>query len=196
MVLAISMLATLNGSIMSGARVPFAMARDGYFFKRARRRASALPHAVGGADWCRLVLSIVAAVAGGQLPPALLAGDFCRVALLHDMPASTVFVLRWRDPQAVRPYRVLGYPFVPALFVTVAAVLLYYTFRENWPKFFLRIAGYSGWSACFLLVSLAAGPDLTDQSGSRNFPDLRSKSLVNKDLRLQIWARIWLKSDF
>jgi APA family basic amino acid/polyamine antiporter len=47
---------------------------------------------------------------------------------------STVFVFRWRDPQATRPYRVLGYPFVPTLFIGAAGVLLYYTFRENWPN--------------------------------------------------------------
>ena len=43
---------------------------------------------------------------------------------------STIFVFRRREPQAARPYRMWGYPFVPALFVAVAAALLYYTFRE------------------------------------------------------------------
>jgi APA family basic amino acid/polyamine antiporter len=49
---------------------------------------------------------------------------------------STVFVFRWRDPQAARPYRVFGYPFVPAVFIGVAALLLYYTFRSDWPNSF------------------------------------------------------------
>ena len=44
---------------------------------------------------------------------------------------STVFVLRRKEPDAPRPYRTWGYPFVPALFVAAAAVLLYYTFTEN-----------------------------------------------------------------
>ena len=45
--------------------------------------------------------------------------------------ASTVFVLRWKEPNTPRPYRTWGYPVVPALFVLVAAVLLYFTFTEN-----------------------------------------------------------------
>jgi APA family basic amino acid/polyamine antiporter len=44
---------------------------------------------------------------------------------------STVFVFRRRDPQAERPYRVWGYPVVPALFIIVSAALLYYTFTDN-----------------------------------------------------------------
>jgi APA family basic amino acid/polyamine antiporter len=45
--------------------------------------------------------------------------------------ASTVFVLRRKEPDTPRPYRAWGYPIVPAIFVIVAAVLLYYTFTEN-----------------------------------------------------------------
>jgi len=46
---------------------------------------------------------------------------------------STIFVFR-REPQAVRPYRMLGYPFVPIIFVAVAAALLCYTFKNDWPN--------------------------------------------------------------
>jgi APA family basic amino acid/polyamine antiporter len=45
--------------------------------------------------------------------------------------ASTVFIFRRRDPQAPRPYRVWGYPVVPACFVLSSALLLYYTFTDN-----------------------------------------------------------------
>jgi APA family basic amino acid/polyamine antiporter len=48
--------------------------------------------------------------------------------------ASTVFIFRWREPHLNRPYRVTGYPVVPALFIAAAGVLLYYTFRENLPN--------------------------------------------------------------
>ena len=51
--------------------------------------------------------------------------------LFYMIAASTVFVLRWKEPNAPRPYRTWGYPVVPAVFVLVAAVLLYYTFTEN-----------------------------------------------------------------
>jgi APA family basic amino acid/polyamine antiporter len=47
---------------------------------------------------------------------------------------STVFVFRHREPDANRPYRVWGYPVVPALFVAVSALLLYFTFTNNLPN--------------------------------------------------------------
>jgi APA family basic amino acid/polyamine antiporter len=51
--------------------------------------------------------------------------------MFYMIAASTVFVFRRREPHADRPYRVWGYPIVPALFVLVAAALLYYTFTDN-----------------------------------------------------------------
>ena len=51
-------------------------------------------------------------------------------AAVH-IASSTVFVFRRRDPTAPRPYRVWGYPVVPALFVLASAILLYYTFTDN-----------------------------------------------------------------
>ena len=81
--MALSMLVALNGTIMSGARVPFAMARDGYFFQGAGRGASAVSHAVGGAAGAARAVDRSAAVCG-KFPPAFLAGHLCRVAVLHD----------------------------------------------------------------------------------------------------------------
>ena len=132
--MAISMLVTLNGTIMSGARVPFAMARDGYFF-RALAEVHPRFHTPSAAILVQAVLSIVLLLLGGNFRQLFSLAIFAEW-LFYMIAGSTVFVFRWRDPQAVRPYRVLGYPFVPALFVTVAAVLLYYTFRENWPNSF------------------------------------------------------------
>jgi APA family basic amino acid/polyamine antiporter len=43
-------------------------------------------------------------------------------------------VFRVREPEAARPYRMWGYPFVPAVFVVVAAALLCYTFKNDWPN--------------------------------------------------------------
>jgi APA family basic amino acid/polyamine antiporter len=51
--------------------------------------------------------------------------------LFYMIAGSTVFIFRRRDPQAVRPYRVWGYPVVPSLFVLSSALLLYYTFTDN-----------------------------------------------------------------
>jgi APA family basic amino acid/polyamine antiporter len=51
--------------------------------------------------------------------------------LFYMIAASTIFVFRRREPSAERPYRVWGYPVVPAVFVLASAVLLYYSFMDN-----------------------------------------------------------------
>jgi basic amino acid/polyamine antiporter, APA family len=132
--MAISMLVTLNGTIMSGARVPFAMARDGYFF-RALADVHPRFHTPSAAIVVQAVLSIVLLLLGGNFRQLFSLAIFAEW-LFYMIAGSTIFIFRWRDPQAARPYRVFGYPLVPALFIAVAAVLLYYTFRENWPNSF------------------------------------------------------------
>jgi basic amino acid/polyamine antiporter, APA family len=130
--MAVSMLVTLNGTIMSGARVPFAMARDGYFF-RALQEVHPRFHTPSAAIVVQAVLSIILLLLGGSFRQLFSLAIFAEW-LFYMIAGSTIFVFRWRDPQAIRPYRVLGYPLVPALFITIAAILLYYTFRENWPN--------------------------------------------------------------
>jgi APA family basic amino acid/polyamine antiporter len=132
--MAVSMLVTLNGSVMSGARVPYAVARDGYFF-RALAEVHPRFHTPSAAIVLQAILSIVLLLLGGSFRQLFSLAIFAEW-LFYMIAGSTIFVFRWRDPQAARPYRVFGYPFVPALFITVAAVLLYYTFRENWPNSF------------------------------------------------------------
>ena len=127
--MAISMLVTLNGSIMSGARVPFAVARDGYFFEaiaevhpRFRTPSIAIIVQCG--------LAIILLLLGGSFRQFFSLAIFAEW-LFYMITGSTVFVFRRRDPQAERPYRVWGYPVVPALFIIVSAALLYYTFTDN-----------------------------------------------------------------
>jgi APA family basic amino acid/polyamine antiporter len=129
--MAISM---LNGTIMSGARVPFAVARDGYFFSAL---ADVHPrfHTPSVAIVFQAVLSVVLLLLGGNFRQLFSLAIFAEW-LFYMIAGSTIFVFRWRDPQAARPYRVFGYPLVPALFILVAAVLLCYTFRGDWPNSF------------------------------------------------------------
>ena len=127
--MALSMLAALNGTIMSGARVPYAMARDGYFFK-AMADVHPVFHTPSVALIVQLVLSIILLLFAGNFRQLFSLAIFAEW-LFYMTATSTVFVLRRKEPNALRPYRTWGYPFVPALFVTAAAVLLYYTFAEN-----------------------------------------------------------------
>lgn len=127
--IAVSMLVTLNGTIMSGARVPYAMSRDRYFF---RSLAEVHPrfHTPAVALIVQCGLSILLLLGGGSFRQFFSLAIFAEW-LFYMIAGSTLFVFRHRDPQASRPYRVLGYPMVPALFVAASAVLLYYTFTDN-----------------------------------------------------------------
>jgi APA family basic amino acid/polyamine antiporter len=127
--MAVSMLVTLNGTIMSGARVPFAVARDGYFF-RALAEVHPRFHTPSVAIVVQAVLSILLLLLGGNFRQLFSLAIFAEW-LFYMIAGSTVFVFRLREPQAKRPYRMWGYPWVPVLFVATSAFLLYYTFTEN-----------------------------------------------------------------
>jgi APA family basic amino acid/polyamine antiporter len=127
--MALSMLVTLNGTTMSGARVPFAAARDGYFFPSVAR---VHPRFLtpSGAIVLQFGLASTLLLLGGSFQQLFTLAIFAEW-LFYMITASTVFVFRQREPDAHRPYRVWGYPVVPALFVLASAVLLYYTFTES-----------------------------------------------------------------
>jgi len=130
--MALSMLVTLNGTIMSGARVPFAVARDRYFFSAL---ADVHPrfHTPSVAIVAQAVLSVILLLLGGSFRQFFSLAIFAEW-LFYMIAASTVFVFRTKQPQAERPYRVWGYPVLPALFVAASAMLLYYTFTDNLPN--------------------------------------------------------------
>lgn len=127
--MAVSMLVTLNGTIMSGARVPFATARDGYFFESiAKVHPRFRTPSVSIMVQCGL--AIILLLLGGSFRQFFSLAIFAEW-LFYMIAGSTVFVFRRREPNADRPYRVWGYPVVPAVFVLVSAALLYYTFTDN-----------------------------------------------------------------
>ncbi len=127
--IAVSMIVTLNGTIMSGARVPFATARDGYFFK-ALAEVHPRFHTPSVSIVVQGMLSIVLLLLGGSFRQFFSLAIFAEW-MFYMIAGSTVFIFRWREPKALRPYRVLGYPLVPAVFVLFSAALLYHTFIDN-----------------------------------------------------------------
>jgi len=127
--MALSMLVTLNGTTMSGARVPFAAARDGYFFSSI---AEVHPRYLTPARAILLQLGLaIGLLLVGENFRQLFSLAIFAEWLFYMITASTVFVFRRREPNTPRPYRVWGYPIVPALFVAASTVLLYYTFTDN-----------------------------------------------------------------
>jgi basic amino acid/polyamine antiporter, APA family len=125
----ISMLATLNGTIMSGGRIPFAVARDGYFFK-ALAEVHPKFHTPGLALVIQACVAIVLELVGGAFRELFSLAIFAEW-LFYMVAASTIFVFRRREPDVHKPYKTMGYPWVPAIFILTAAVLLYYTFTSN-----------------------------------------------------------------
>lgn len=124
----ISTFATLNGSILSGSRVPYAAARDGLFPQPlARLHPRFRTPAVS-------ILS-QAFIAGlfaltGQYD-ALYTKVIFSEFLFYALVTAGIFILRRREPELQRPYRTWGYPFVPVTFVILAVGLLVNTFREQ-----------------------------------------------------------------
>lgn len=125
--MAVSMLVTLNGTVMSGGRIPFAAARDGYFFS-----ALAEVHPLFRTPSTSLIVQALLAILLLLLAPTfrqLFSLAIFAEWLGYMFATGTVFVFRQRGETA--PYRMWGYPIVPALFIAASAVLLYYTFTEN-----------------------------------------------------------------
>jgi basic amino acid/polyamine antiporter, APA family len=124
----ISILAALNGSILSGARVPYAMGHDGYFF-RAIGQVHPQFHTPGNSMILLCFWSCILILSGWyeQLYNFVIFGSW----ILYAMTAASVIVLRRRRPDLPRPYRVTGYPYVPLMFVLVAAVLLASTLQHS-----------------------------------------------------------------
>ncbi len=124
----ISMFAALNGSLLSGARVPYALARDGLFFRRFGE-VSAVHHTPGFSVLALSGWSAVLVLSGryDQLLTMVIFPSW----ILYGMSTAAVMVLRRKHPEMSRPYRTLGYPVVPLLFVGVAAVLLAVTLEKS-----------------------------------------------------------------
>ncbi len=124
----VSILAALNGSILSGARVPYAMARDGLFF----RTAAVIDPRFRSPSHATLMLclwSCIVVLSGwfDDLYNFVIFGSW----ILYLMTAFSVMVLRRKRPELKRPYHVIGYPFVPVLFVGVALLLLISTLQTR-----------------------------------------------------------------
>jgi basic amino acid/polyamine antiporter, APA family len=127
--MAVSICATFVGSSLSGARVPFAAARDGLFFRqvawvhpRYETPAAALI--------LQAVLSSLLLLAIGRFQALFTLAIFAEW-LFYALTTSAVFVFRRRDAEDSRPYSLQGYPVVPALFILAAVVLLVFSFADQ-----------------------------------------------------------------
>ena len=128
--LMLSSLGTLHTSILSGSRVPYAMAHDGLMF-RSLGRLSVTRVPIRALIFQGVLASILA-LSGSfdTLTDYVVFGSWIFYALV----TSSVFVFRKRYPDAERPYRAWGYPVVPIVFLLVAGWLLINTFYGAVPQ--------------------------------------------------------------
>lgn len=105
-----------NGLILSGARLYYAMARDGLFFRKAGRLSrTAVP---GFALWMQCIWASLLCLTGRY--GDLLEYTMFASVLFYIVTIIGLFVLRVKEPGAERPYKVWGYPFLPLLYLAAA----------------------------------------------------------------------------
>ena len=151
-----------NGLILAGARVYYAMARDGLFFRSTgrlnQRRVPAIGLLLQGV-WSALLvlprtrkLGPAGQVEYGNVYGQLLDYVIFAALIFYILTIAGIFVLRRRRPDAPRPYRAFGYPVVPALYIlaasTILLVLLIYKTDTTWPGLVIVLTGipfYLAW---------------------------------------------------
>lgn len=121
-----------SGLILSGGRLFFAMAKDGLFFKQATElNHNQVP---AKALWVQCIWACVLCISG-KFGDLLTYATFASL-LFYILTILGVFILRKKEPNADRPYKAFGYPFVPALYIVVTVaicmtLLIYDTFNTG-----------------------------------------------------------------
>ena len=152
----ISTFGCVNGLVLAGARVYYAMAQDGLFFRATGRLNAAHVPAVGlilQCLWASLLVlprtrqhdPATGAESFGNLYSNLLDYVIFAVLIFYVLTIVGLFVLRRKRPDAERPYRAFGYPLLPALYVlgatAIMLVLLAYKTQTTWPGLLIVLTG-------------------------------------------------------
>lgn len=130
-----------NGLILAGARVYYAMAKDNLFFKFAGElNEKSVP---AKALWIQAIWTSLLCLSGtyGQLLDYVV----CTVLIFYILTIAGIFILRRRLPNAERPYKAFGYPYLQALYIFLAAsvsiILLIYKPDYTWPGLLIVALG-------------------------------------------------------
>jgi APA family basic amino acid/polyamine antiporter len=138
----ISTFGCVNGLILAGARVYYAMAKDGLFFSRAGEVHPKYRTPVF-ALMVQLAWIILLSLSGsyGQLLDYIIFA----VLIFYILTIAGLFRLRKTQPDAERPYRAIGYPVLPAVYILMAlfidVVLLLYKPQYTWPGLIIVLIG-------------------------------------------------------
>jgi basic amino acid/polyamine antiporter, APA family len=139
-----------NGLTLAGARVYYAMSRDGLFFKAAGKLHPRW-HTPVAALIVQALWTCVLCISGSY--SQLLDYIICTELIFYILTIASLFVLRAKRPNAERPYKAIGYPVLPAIYILMAAwicvVLLRYKPQYTWPGLVIVLLGipvFAVWS--------------------------------------------------
>jgi APA family basic amino acid/polyamine antiporter len=141
-VILISTFGCVNGLLMAGARVYYAMSRDGLFFKSVGKLSDKSKTPVNSlwVQWAWTCLLCLSGSYGQLLDYVIFA-----VLVFYILTITGLFVLRRTRPEAVRPYKAFGYPVLPGLYIVMAGwisvVLLRYKPQYTWPGLMIVLLG-------------------------------------------------------
>jgi len=131
-----------NGLILAGARVYYAMALDGLFFRSAKN-IDPVHHTPGVSLWVQCAWACVLTLTGRYSD--LLDYVIFAVLLFYVLTIAGLFVLRRRRPEMARPYHAIGYPVLPALYIAagilIEVLLLLYKPSYTWPGLIIVLLG-------------------------------------------------------
>jgi basic amino acid/polyamine antiporter, APA family len=138
----VSTFGCVNGMLLAGARVYYAMSRDGLFFKSAGKldEKTGVPRNSLWMQWGWTCLLCLSGRYGDLLDYVIFA-----VLVFYVLTIVGLFVLRRKQPDAPRPYKAFGYPVLPVLYIVMAVwicgVLLRYKPQYTWPGLLLVLLG-------------------------------------------------------
>ena len=138
----VSTFGCVNGMLLAGARVYYAMSRDGLFFRSAGKldEKSNTPSNSLWMQWAWTCLLCLSGSYGQLLDYVIFA-----VLVFYILTIFGLFVLRRKRPDVARPYKAFGYPVLPALYIVMAVwicgVLLRYKPQYTWPGLLLVLLG-------------------------------------------------------
>ncbi len=152
-----------NGLILAGSRVAYAMSKDGLFFRATgtlNKRGVPGTALLYQGIWISVLILLrtrhvdsTGGVSYGNLYSDLLDYVVFSVLIFYVLTIAGIFILRAKRPDAERPYRAFGYPFLPLLYIVAALaimfVLLLYKTQTTWPGLVIVLLGvpvYMAWS--------------------------------------------------
>ncbi|HEY0029929.1 MAG TPA: amino acid permease [Bacteroidia bacterium] len=108
-----------NGLVLAGARLFYAMAKDGLFFKKAANlNEKQVP---AKALWLQCIWACVLCLSG-KYGDLLTYATFASL-LFYILTIAGIFILRKKEPDTERPYKAFGYPLIPALYILVTTAI-------------------------------------------------------------------------